>query len=75
MMINEIQLHKLKAKYPVGTRIKLVKMDDIQSPPPGTLGTVIGVDDIGSLLVRWDNGSSLNLLPELDHFRKLDTYD
>ena len=62
MMINEIQLQKLKAKYPVGTRIKLVKMDDIQSPPPGTLGTVIGVDDIGSLLVRWDNGSSLNLL-------------
>ena len=75
MMINEIQLQKLKAKYPVGTRIKLVKMDDIQSPPPGTLGTVIGVDDIGSLLVRWDNGSSLNLLLEIDYFRKFDTYD
>jgi len=74
-MINEIQLQKLKAKYPVGTRIKLVKMDDIQSPPPGTLGTVIGVDDIGSLLVRWDNGSSLNLLLEIDYFRKFDTYD
>ncbi len=75
MMINEVQLQKLKAKYPVGTRIELVKMDDIQSPPPGTLGTIIGVDDIGSLLVRWDNGSSLNLLLEIDHFRKFDTYD
>ncbi|MDD4212918.1 MAG: DUF4314 domain-containing protein [Bacilli bacterium] len=75
MKVNEIELQKLKAKYPVGTRIELVEMDDIQAPPPGTLGTVIGVDDIGSLLVRWDNGSSLNLLLEIDHFRKLDTND
>jgi hypothetical protein len=75
MKISEVELQNLKTKYPVGTRIELVEMDDIQSPQPGTLGTVIGVDDIGSLLVRWDNGSGLNLLPEIDHFRKLDTYD
>lgn len=75
MMISELELQDLKTKYPVGTRIELVKMEDIQSPPHGTLGTVIGVDDIGSLLVRWDNGSGLKILPEIDKFRKLDTYD
>jgi hypothetical protein len=34
-------------------------MDDIQAPPAGTKGTVYGVDDTGSLLVHWDNGSGL----------------
>ena len=60
-MISDLTLSQLKKKYPVGTRIRLVRMDDFQAPPVGTLGTVRGVDDIGSLLVSWDNGSSLNL--------------
>ena len=60
-MISDLTLSQLKKKYPVGTRIKLVKMNDFQAPPIGTLGTIKGVDDIGSLLVSWDNGSSLNL--------------
>lgn len=38
----------LKEMYPVGTRVELVKMDDVQAPPVGTKGTVTGVDDIGS---------------------------
>ena len=37
-------------------------MDDIQAPPPGTKGTVLGVDDTGSLLMRWDTGSGLNVV-------------
>ena len=37
-------------------------MSDPYAPPTGTQGTVTGVDDIGSLLVHWDNGSSLNVL-------------
>ena len=36
-------------------------MDDIQAPPAGTKGTVRGVDDIGSIMVSWDNGSSLSV--------------
>ena len=59
--MSEINIERLKAKYPKGTRVRLVRMDDIQAPPIGTLGTVIGVDDIGSILVNWDNGSSLNV--------------
>ena len=55
-------VEKIKKKYPVGTRISLVKMEDMQAPPIGTMGTVTGVDDTGSLLVKWDNGSSLNVI-------------
>ena len=36
-------------------------MDDIQAPPPGTRGTVRGVDDIGSIMVSWDTGGSLSV--------------
>lgn len=57
---------QLKKKYPVGSRVRLIKMDDTQAPPMGTTGTVIGVDDIGSLLVHWDNGSSLNVIDRVD---------
>lgn len=53
-------LEKLRNEYPAGTRVQLVHMDDVQAPPKGTKGTVIGVDDIGSIMVSWDNGSSLN---------------
>jgi len=52
----------LRKQYPVGTRVRLVRMEDIQAPPVGTKGTVKGVDDIGSILVSWDNGSSLNVV-------------
>ena len=48
-------------------------MDDRQAPPPGTKGTVIGVDDTGSLLMRWDNGSGLNVVNGEDHVKKLKT--
>ena len=43
-------------------RVRLVRMDDIQAPPIGTEGTVKGVDDIGSVMVAWDNGSGLNVV-------------
>lgn len=53
---------ELLKQYPVGSRVRLLKMDDIQAPPIGTLGTVKGVDDILSILVSWDNGSGLNVV-------------
>jgi hypothetical protein len=46
-------------------------MDDIQAPPAGTLGTVLGVDDTGSLLMHWDNGSGLSVVYGEDAVRKL----
>lgn len=52
----------IRKEYPAGTRVRLVRMDDSQAPSIGTLGTVTGVDDIGSLLVKWDNGSGLHVV-------------
>lgn len=60
---------RLKDKFPKNTRLKLISMDDIQTPPSGTFGTVLGVDDIGMILVKWDNGSTLSLIPEEDKFK------
>ena len=37
-------------------------MDDVQAPPIGTKGTVTGVDDTASVMVAWDNGSSLHVI-------------
>lgn len=46
-------------------------MDDIQAPPLGTEGTVVGVDDTGSLLMHWDNGSNLNVVYGADEVEKV----
>jgi hypothetical protein len=54
-------VERIRKEYPIGTRVELVRMDDPQAPPVGTLGTVKGVDDIGSIMVSWDNGSSLSV--------------
>jgi len=59
--------------YPAGCRVELVQMDDTQAPPVGTKGTVLGVDDTGSLLMRWDTGSGLNVVYGEDVVKKLDS--
>lgn len=64
-------VEKIKTEYPIGARVELVKMDDIQAPPIGTKGTVIGVDDIGSIMVAWDNGSGLNIVYGEDLCKKI----
>ena len=51
------QVERLRQRYPAGTRIVLHSMDDAQAPPPGTMGTVVYVDDMGQLGVEWDKDS------------------
>ena len=72
-MIRPEQLQRLRENYPKGARVELVQMDDFQAPPIGTQGTVIGVDDIGSIMVRWDNGSGLSVAWGIDSCRRIDT--
>lgn len=70
IFVNDKTLERIRRQYPAGTRIELVKMDDLQAPPIGTKGTVTAVDDSGSLLVHWDNGSSLNVIYGIDEVKK-----
>ena len=70
--INRETVKRLRQEYPRGCRVVLVRMDDIQAPPVGTEGTVFGVDDIGSIMVRWDNGSTLSVAYGEDLCRRID---
>ena len=64
-------VERIRKEYPVGTRVELVQMDDPQASPVGTKGTVRGVDDIGSIMVAWDNGSGLSVAFGEDLCRKV----
>lgn len=63
---NEKELAMLREKYPAGTMVQLISMDDEQAPPVGTIGEVMFVDDIGNVHVKWQNGSSLAVIPDVD---------
>ena len=62
------QVQRIKEQYPPGTRVRLNHMSDPRAVPDGTEGTVQMVDDQGQLLMAWDNGRSLSLIPGEDSF-------
>ena len=33
-------VENIRREYPVGTRVELVRMDDVQAPPVGTKGKI-----------------------------------
>ena len=70
--IRRETVERLRREYPIGCRVVLVRMDDVLAPPIGTEGTVRGVDDIGSIMVSWDTGSSLSVAYGEDFCRRID---
>ncbi len=64
-------LEYLREGFPRGCRVELLQMDDPQAPPVGTLGTVIAVDDVGTIHVNWDNGSTLGIAYGADNCRRI----
>ena len=67
---NKETVEELRLRYPIGSRVELVKMDDPQAPPIGTCGTVRGVAATGSLLVPGDHGGGRPALSGGDGVRK-----
>lgn len=61
----------LKKQYPAGTRVECISMNDPFAVFEGEQGTVVVVDDIGTIHVKWDNGRRLGLVPGEDSFRVL----
>ena len=68
---NKEIVERIRRQFPVGCRVELLRMDDVQAPPIGTKGTVRYVDDLGSLGVGWDNGSSLQVVYGVDYAVKI----
>lgn len=68
-MISEDKLNEIKENYPPETKIKLLKdMDDKQPILAGTIGIVDYIDCEGQLHMKWENGRTLALIPEVDQF-------
>ena len=65
------QVNKIKERYPIGTVIELTAdMEDNYNPiPKGMQGEVIGIDDIGTLHMKWQNGSGLGVVVGEDSFK------
>lgn len=70
--ISKEMLTVLREKYPTGTRVELVRMDDpYTSLTTGDKGTVRCVDDIGTIHINWDCGSSLGAVYGVDIITKI----
>ncbi len=67
------EIKHIKEKYVKGTKVELTKMYDLVNPvQKGTKGTVDFVDDIGTIHVNWETGSTLGLVVGIDEFKVLD---
>ncbi len=72
-MITQNTLLRLRRKYPPGSRVELIYLDDpYQKIPKGTLGTVQCVDDIGTIHVSWDGYCCLGVVYGEDSCRVID---
>ena len=72
MMYNKNRINRLKDTYPEGTRVELISMDDPYSKlQTGEKGTVMCVDDMGTVHINWDSGSTLGLVPGEDSFKTI----
>lgn len=62
--LNSEHLRFLREQYPKNCRVKLIHMNDPYHPTlkEGALGTVMFVDDIGTIHVAWDDGFFLGVV-------------
>ena len=67
-----MNVENIKKEFPKGTRVQLIFTDDEYTKlKEGDLGTIIFVDDIGTVHISWDNGSSLGMCLDVDVIGKV----
>lgn len=66
--MNKQNLNIIRNKYPIGAYVKLITMKDDFPVPVGSKGKIIEIDDSGNLRIKWENNSSLRLIPGIDDF-------
>lgn len=71
--ISKEALKHLRKEFPAGARVELISMDDPYNTQltPGAIGTVMFVDDMGTIHVQWDCGSSLGVVCGVDKCKLL----
>lgn len=70
--LSPARVKALKEMYPNGTRVEIDSMEDPWTKlKAGDQGTVFFVDDIGTVHVKWDSGSSLGLVYGEDKFHRV----
>ena len=71
--IHPEMLKQLREYYTAGTRVMLVRMSDpYTNLRQGDQGTVTMVDDIGTIHVNWDRGSTLGIVFGEDECRRIE---
>lgn len=65
------ELYRLHKKYPKGLRVKALYLWNEKASASGTLGTVIGVDSAGTIMVHWDTGVSIGVIYGIDRIQIL----
>lgn len=75
--MTQDQIKQIKNEYPQGTVLELT--EDMQSDGKpekdmvkGLQGKINYIDDAGQLHIKWNNGRSLALIPEVDHFKEVE---
>ena len=70
-------LKSLREQYLAGGRVRRTRMNDPYRPDlkAGALGTVLHVDDFGTIHVSWDCGSSQGVVLGEDSCTRIDEED
>ena len=71
--IDKETLKQIRETFPNGTRVELIKINDPYNKKlrPGAQGTVVAVDDVGTIHVAWDCNSFLGVVYGEDVCRKI----
>lgn len=76
-IITKKELEMLRGQYKPGSRVQLIDMNDpyCKILQPGAIGTVVAVDAVGTIHVKWDCGSHLGVVFGIDHCRLWCSYN